>query len=280
MLRPRLDPVLSTAPDHLLLCTACGYVVDGLDEEGACPECGQPIRQSRPENNPGTPWQRRPSPRTWLQSSIAAFLRPRELFSRAAFDTRSLTALLMVNVGIATALFAVPGIAYLLWGSLYRNLERAPGVITAYPDLGAFSFAYALLPGFTLLLDALLTPPGYRWWYGWRRIRWENYRVVQAHASAAWIVSGLVVAAAEVVRRIVLTGTPRTLPLTTQNLVLVNLGTVPALLAIVIGVLLITWSLHQGSRAIRFTNLPAGAANPATRAHQSPPNPAPESRHT
>jgi len=62
-------------PDHpwtdeyTLLCEKCGYVIEGLDQSGNCPECGKPIAESLPERRVGTPWQQNPSVgslvRTW-----------------------------------------------------------------------------------------------------------------------------------------------------------------------------------------------------------------------
>ncbi|MEZ6318065.1 MAG: hypothetical protein R3B49_04810 [Phycisphaerales bacterium] len=46
------------ADEYTVLCERCGYVVEGLDPAGACPECGKPIAESLPERRVGTPWQR------------------------------------------------------------------------------------------------------------------------------------------------------------------------------------------------------------------------------
>jgi hypothetical protein len=55
--------------EYTLLCERCGYVVDGLDTDGVCPECGKPIAESRPRRRTGSAWQRRPGMgalwRTW-----------------------------------------------------------------------------------------------------------------------------------------------------------------------------------------------------------------------
>ena len=39
-----------------VLCTSCGYVLSGLPETGACPECGQPIAQSLGSERVPTAW--------------------------------------------------------------------------------------------------------------------------------------------------------------------------------------------------------------------------------
>lgn len=46
--------------EYTLLCEKCGYVLEGLDQAGNCPECGKPIVESLPERRVGTPWQQKP----------------------------------------------------------------------------------------------------------------------------------------------------------------------------------------------------------------------------
>lgn len=57
------------ADEYTLLCEKCGYVIEGLDTNGNCPECGKPIAESLPERRVGTPWQQSPGVgsllRTW-----------------------------------------------------------------------------------------------------------------------------------------------------------------------------------------------------------------------
>lgn len=60
--------------EYTLLCERCGYVIEGLPTEGACPECGKPIAESLPERRVGTPWQQSRSvgnlARTWRVSLL------------------------------------------------------------------------------------------------------------------------------------------------------------------------------------------------------------------
>jgi predicted RNA-binding Zn-ribbon protein involved in translation (DUF1610 family) len=55
--------------EYTLLCEKCGYVIEGLETDGNCPECGKPIVESLPERRVGTPWQQKPGVgslvRTW-----------------------------------------------------------------------------------------------------------------------------------------------------------------------------------------------------------------------
>ncbi|MEM9373195.1 MAG: hypothetical protein AAGA55_06080 [Planctomycetota bacterium] len=59
-----------------LLCERCGYVIDGLDHTGACPECGVPIASSLPSRRTGTPWQRSPRIRTLPGTWWATLVNP------------------------------------------------------------------------------------------------------------------------------------------------------------------------------------------------------------
>lgn len=55
--------------EYTLLCEQCGYIVEGLDPTGRCPECGKSIVESLPGRRVGTPWQQKRSVkalvRTW-----------------------------------------------------------------------------------------------------------------------------------------------------------------------------------------------------------------------
>ncbi|MBX3356979.1 MAG: hypothetical protein KF745_00990 [Phycisphaeraceae bacterium] len=64
---------MSTKPrETTLLCERCGYVLEGIEDEAHCPECGESIPMSRPETGrPGSPWQQTGRSR----SSLVAFLR-------------------------------------------------------------------------------------------------------------------------------------------------------------------------------------------------------------
>jgi len=101
--------------EYTLLCERCGYVIEGLDQSGKCPECGKPIVESLPERRVGTPWQQSPGVgsmlRTWwmtlrhpLRTLDEMQLRPIPL-SRMVIKPLLLIALLFVTFGSAQILF-------------------------------------------------------------------------------------------------------------------------------------------------------------------------------
>ncbi len=69
-----------------LLCERCGYVLDGSPVEGACAECGLAIRESLAERRPGSAWQRKPSPWSWMATGWGVVLHPARTFREVRLD--------------------------------------------------------------------------------------------------------------------------------------------------------------------------------------------------
>jgi len=74
--------------EYTLLCERCGYVIEGLDRSGNCPECGKPIAESLPERRVGTPWQQSPGVKSLLATWWMTLRHPRRTLDVMRVGTR------------------------------------------------------------------------------------------------------------------------------------------------------------------------------------------------
>jgi hypothetical protein len=74
----RVAPVIPA--DNDILCEYCGYVLNGLPEDGRCPECGNPIADSSATLRKPSAWEERPSLGSFLLTSAQVIFRPTEFF--------------------------------------------------------------------------------------------------------------------------------------------------------------------------------------------------------
>lgn len=245
------------------LCRRCGYVIDGLPAGSACPECGLDSSRSLASSRPGSPWQRRPGPASWLWTNLLALVRPGTLFDRVAIDPRSSVRLLAWNIAAATLLLAAQAALGLRWIlPVPRNLPAWQGVL-----------ATAALAPMVLVLLTWVEARGIRVFgtrAGGRVTRAVAWTVV-AHASVGWIVAALLVAPA---RLVVQHGKTYwwdydLIPAWADPVV----RTAVLLLGLVLGLLAFEVLTYVGVRRCRFANRerprveagagPAGGAEPA-----------------
>lgn len=185
------------ADEYTPLCERCGYVIDGLPEEGVCPECGFEIAKSMPSNRPGTPWQQRPGFHSMLVTSLTTLRHPVRTLDTLAVEPPRLRPL----VSLAALPFGqLMGIALLLILEIERPLSSggsmswtpgsAPGALALGMILGAIltPIAAAVLVGLTWIeARGLVIFSAQR---GGRVYPKLAHSIVR-HGAAGWFVSGL-----------------------------------------------------------------------------------------
>ncbi len=174
-----------------LLCESCGYTLDGLPSDGACPECGRAIVLSSPARRSGSPWQATRTVRSWVATNYLILRRPAVLFDRLRVDRTHRNSLLLVNLLLAGGLLAAPWVGTLI-GDPARHargsafLERN-GLFTVSLAGGSLALGSILL-GLTAIEAMGVRFFGRR--RGWRitpDIAWQ----VCAHASVGWVVAAI-----------------------------------------------------------------------------------------
>jgi hypothetical protein len=162
-----------------LLCERCGYSVEGLPREGACPECGKAIAESLPERRCATP-------------TLWGVLRhPLRSLDSMPIEWQESTAPRMVRrcaLGAFMAAMSVPvGMALLAWVAS-EPLEYLADCVLAFFVAGAVGvFLFGLLVLLCEVEAAGLRFLGGR--RGWR-ITKEVSRTICSHGSVGWVVAG------------------------------------------------------------------------------------------
>jgi hypothetical protein len=145
---PRVAPRVPELSE--VLCSSCGYVLDGLPETGACPECGQPIAASVGADRVAPAWESADLGSRgagFVQTTTEIILRPAKFYrtftARGPLDLAGKFARL--HWWIAGGLFGLTGATHAVWFS-YRISPHAPD----FPG-GAWSLFAVLAIGLTLL---------------------------------------------------------------------------------------------------------------------------------
>ena len=179
-----------------MLCERCGYVVEGLPEDGPCPECGRPIADSLPERRTGTPWQRRSGVGAALATGLLVATQPKRTLDVMRVRPPAIGGLLAVSA-FPIAWLCGAGVVLLL------ELERAlPGggatSWSAGSALGAWAISLALGVMLTPIVVALL------WMLTWVEARGlvifavqHSFRVhprlaytITRHGAFGWLLCG------------------------------------------------------------------------------------------
>lgn len=174
-----------------LLCESCGYTLDNLPVEARCPECGRPVASSRPEARPGSPWQRRPGPISWVATNGAALRRPDALAATLRPERSRGTALAVLNCLLAAAILVAP-----FPGVLVGDPIRAARAAGPWAEWLAAAWVIPLQVGCVVALLLALTAleaAGLTFWARRRGARMLGVYAWQvcAHATIAWVLAGV-----------------------------------------------------------------------------------------
>ncbi len=119
----------SDITDETLLCERCGYVLEGLDERGACPECGQAIAESLPSRRTGTPFQVSPGWRGFVTQCKMLAQRPTELFGNVRVSSSPGVSIAADAFNIAALIALIPP-AWRAWLEFRAGPSLLAGVVS------------------------------------------------------------------------------------------------------------------------------------------------------
>ncbi len=184
-----------------LLCERCGYVIEGLDQDGVCPECGKPIVESLPGARIGTAWQQKQSKRNLFRTWWMMFRYPKKSIELIRFDhqkcieqlTQTLILILLVgSVGTATTHLVRPRtdtsiLNYVIGFALIFGISTI---------IGLFISAYSLAFSGICVLVARSFPTRFR-----HRINADSLWNLTAHGSFVWLSTAAIVLGGQVVER-------------------------------------------------------------------------------
>lgn len=175
--------------EFTLLCERCGYVIEGLDETGPCPECGTPIAHSLPRlARPGSPWQRSPGSRPLLATIWAMYTRPDHTLRTLNIRDGSRGPGAMVCL-IANAVLITPGLMYVVSDYLNNSLRIGWSALGEAIGAAGMILGLGLLAWVLLLFLTFIEEAGIQM-YGRvhkRRITNAVAETVCAHACVGWI---------------------------------------------------------------------------------------------
>jgi hypothetical protein len=151
--------------DSDILCESCGYTLNGLPESGNCPECGQPIAQSRSGDGRSlSEYEIDSNSKTFRSTSRAILAHPRDFFRRLSVRSNTPEAAAFARRWrvIAAVLFSLALFGHVLWMSQI-GIFPYPGIVLGITAALAVPVILLLMRGVTWLAS-LLTALEARYW--------------------------------------------------------------------------------------------------------------------
>ncbi len=167
-------------PD-VLLCENCGYVLEGLDERGSCPECGKAVSESLSMKRVGSPWQRRPGLGSWISTIRMVVGRPVAIWNVVSVEPLRAAYLTMINIVLACAGPAIAMLVFSLMPPLH-NRDWFGAALVSF--LATWAIGAPVVSGLSLIEYAGIRGLAHvhRW-----RVGHVAAIAICAHASVAWL---------------------------------------------------------------------------------------------
>ncbi len=181
--------------EYTLLCERCGYVIEGLDASGNCPECGKAIAESLPGRRVGTPWQRRGTIKSVVPTAIRTLTHPLNLLGTLRCEEDERVMSLRQRYAIAAGLGVTTGVIQVAGPFVRSGPEGAAFSAPTVADLFVLVPAVAFVTAIVAVAVTLLTIVESRGlvFIGNRRgLRMTPAYASQIthHGSIGWVIAG------------------------------------------------------------------------------------------